>query len=301
MDMIQAYLNDLADPEEPGHTKPASPDTIKLRRKILTKANRELPHGLAYANGAELDAWVERQRNPNTRATYYVALVRGYAFWCRPSDPWLASNPADAMARRTFLPGEPRPASEEHLRTILERGEDPYRLWIVLAAYEGLRACEIAGLDREHVTAETLIVVRGKGGSPRSHDTDPLVWSLVQPLPPGPLARKPGGGRATAGEVSKRANYHLREVLGIEGVTLHMWRHRLGVQMQRLYRNIRVTQKALGHKSLTSTQRYTDASLDELREARAMLPRPSGAAAGRADAVVTGAAAGRSAGAGSRG
>lgn len=270
MDLIDAYLDDLIESH-------ASTETVKLRRKILTKADRELPHGLAYACAAELDEWIDRQQNPNTRATYAVALNRAYAFWNRPSDPWLASDPTETMARRGFLQGEPRPASEEALRAVLDRGADPYRLWVVLAAYQGLRACEIAGLDREHVTRETLIVVRGKGGAPRSHDTDPLVWSLVETLPPGPLARNSVGGRATAGEVSKRANHHLRHTLKLEGVTLHMWRHRLGVQMQRLYRNIRVTQRALGHKSLTSTQRYTDASLDELREARAMLPRPSAA------------------------
>lgn len=291
MDMIQAYLDHLTEER-------CSPRTIDLRRGILTQANRELPNGLAYACAAELDAWVQQRHNANTQTTYANGLISAYSWWTRPADPWLASNPTEAMQRYRWLDdGEPRAVTEEQLADILVRATDPYRLWIVLAAYQGLRACEIAGLDREHVSRDQLIVVRGKGGAPRSHDTDPFVWDLCRVLPPGPVARKPDGRRrASAREVSRRTNYHLQQVLGYEarpdlgeeGVTIHMMRHRMGVQMQKQYRNIRVTQRALGHKSLTSTQRYTDASLDELRAARAMLPRPAaGVAAGSGGAGAT--------------
>lgn len=270
MDMIDGYLAHLAD-------KGRSPDTIDLRRKILTKLHRDLPRGVGRACGAELDAWIDAQQSPNTRATYWVAIRGAYKFWTDPADPWLDSNPTDTMTARTFPQGQARPGKEEQLLVVLEHGADPYRLWAVLAAYQGLRCCEIAGLDREHITRDTLMVMRGKGGDPRVCDTDPLVWDLVRDLPRGPIARNAAGTRrATKGEVSKRANYHFRQ-LGLEGLTMHMWRHRMGVQMQRTYRNIRVTQKALGHKWLTSTQIYTDATLDELREARAMLPRPHAA------------------------
>ena len=270
MDMIDGYLEHLA-------SKGRSPDTVDLRRKILVKLNRDLPLGVARACGAELDAWIDAQRSANTRATYWVAIRSAYGYWTDPADPWLDANPTDAMSARTFPQGQARPGKEEQLLVVLEHGADPYRLWAALAAYQGLRCCEIAGLDREHITRDTLMVMRGKGGDPRVCDTDPLVWDLVRDMPRGPIARNPAGTRrATKGEVSKRANYHFRQ-LGLEGLTMHMWRHRMGVQMQRTYRNIRVTQKALGHKWLTSTQIYTDASMDEMREARAMLPRPHAA------------------------
>lgn len=267
VELIQAYLQRLADERR-------SPRTIDLRRKILTRLHRELPYGVAYACRDELEEWLRGCTSQNTLATYWVAMRAAYKFWTDPRDPWLDDDPTRDMAPQTFARGVARPGSEQQLATILARGQDPYRLWALIAAYQGLRCCEIAGLDRQHVTAETLTVVRGKGGRRRVLDTDPLVWDAVRPLPPGPIARTPdGAGRASAAQVSKRANYYFRVELGLD-VTMHQWRHRLGVQAQRLYKNIRVTQRMLGHESLSSTMIYTDADFDELRAARAMLPRP---------------------------
>lgn len=272
MELIDAYLRRLIDQRR-------SPDTVNLRRKILTKLHRDLPFGIARACRDELEAWLANCTNDNTIATYWVAMRSAYKFWCDPRDPWLVEDPTLDMASATFPRGRARPGSEQRLQIVLTRAEEPYRLWTLLAAYQGLRCIEISGLDREHVTAEELFVVRGKGGRPRVQDTDPLVWDAVQGLPPGPLARTPDGtGRATAAQVSKRANHHFQTALGLDGLTMHMWRHRLGVQAQRAYKNIRVTQRLLGHETLTSTQIYTDADLDELRAARAMLPRPGGPA-----------------------
>lgn len=268
VDLITAYLVRLADQRR-------SPDTIKLRRKILTKLHHDLPFGITRACQSELEAWLRGCATANTLATYWVAMRTAYKFWCDPRDPWLIEDPTRDMTPRTFPRGRARPGSEQRLEVILSRGEQPYRLWALLAAFQGLRCCEISGLDREHITAEELFVVRGKGGRPRVQDTDPLVWEAVRDLPPGPIARTPDGlERATAAQVSKRANHHFQTTLGLDGLTMHMWRHRLGVQAQRAYKNIRVTQRLLGHETINSTQIYTDADLDELRAARAMLPRP---------------------------
>jgi site-specific recombinase XerD len=60
------------------------------------------------------------------------------------------------------------------------------------------------------------------------------------------------------------------------GVALHRQRHWLGVTTQARYRDLRVTQAMLGHLSLQSTQIYTDATAEQQRAARAMLPRLAG-------------------------
>jgi site-specific recombinase XerD len=75
--------------------------------------------------------------------------------------------------------------------------------------------------------------------------------------------------------VSARAGDHFKRVLGIP-VTLHRMRHWLGTTVQREYRDIRVTQRLLGHATLASTQVYTTATDEQQRAARATLPRFGG-------------------------
>lgn len=273
MEMIDSYLEYLA-------KRKCSADTIKLRRKILSVLHRSLMLGVGYTSRIELETWLHGHKSPNTLATYWVALKSFYGWASDPRDPWITEDPTVDMIPVQFMPGEARPAKEEHLAVILDRAVEPFRTWVIIAAYQGLRCCEIAGLERQHITRDTLLVVRGKGGKARRHDTDPLVWEVVRALPVGPVARNQRTGeQATATYVSKRTNYYLEHQLGLAGVTMHMFRHRLGVEVQRRYKNIRVTQEMLGHAWVTSTQIYTAADRDEMRAARAMLPRPAAAPA----------------------
>lgn len=281
MDMIDAYVEHIR------RTSPSgSKATPMRRREVLTLLDRELPRGLDRTCTEELEDWLHAGCNhrtgapwsQNTKATYCAAIKSAYAFWADPADPWIDEDPAADLTPVRGVKGVARPGSEEQLTHILTHGAEPYRTWTLIAAYQGLRCVELSALNREHITRETLMVLRGKGGKPRSHDTDPLVWDAVRDLPPGPVCRDMWGReRASAYYISRMASRYFSEQLGFEGLTMHMWRHRLGVQAQRLYKNARVTQKLLGHETLSATQIYTDADFDEQRAARAMLPRPHAA------------------------
>lgn len=284
VDLIDAYLEHL-------RRAGRSAVTIRRRREVLTQLHRQLPLGLGYTCRDELAAWLadgkqrlkdgtEKPWSQNTRATYCAAIRSAYAFWADPADPWLDGNPTEGIDQVPFLKGVARPVEDAELWAILDRARQPYRLWALIAAYQGLRCIELSGLDREHVTETTLHVVRGKGGKPRVHDTDPYVWAAVRDLPPGPVCRDIWGrARASAAYITQRASHHFQVELGLEKITMHRFRHWLGVHIQATYRDIRVTQEALGHESLSSTQIYTRATLDQQRAARAMLPRPVGAPA----------------------
>jgi integrase/recombinase XerC len=287
MDMIDAYIEHVE-----STSRSRSRDTPRHRRVILNALQRDLPHGIDHTCTEELIDWLNAPnsrtgatRSANTLATYLTCLRSAYAFWADPADPWINEDPTVGIPHYPRQKGRARPGAEEQLAFIIEHGTEPYRLWTIIAAYQGLRCVELSGLNREHITAQRLIVVRGKGGRSRVHDTDPLVWSAVRDLPPGPVCRDiTTGGRAGPNHISLNAGRYFRSI-GFPGLTMHMWRHRLGVQVQRLYRDIRVTQEMLGHDSLTSTQIYTDASEDQTREARAMLPRPGAGPAGYAGAA----------------
>jgi len=177
------------------------------------------------------------------------------------------------MVRPPRPRGIAHPVEDDVLWELLERCRQPFRRWVVLGAYQGLRCCEISLLDREHVSQQRLHVVRGKGGQPRVHDTDPMVWIELRDLPPGPVARRADGTRATAHQITGRAWEYFHATLGLD-VSMHMLRHWLGVNTQRLYKDIRVTQEVLGHANISSTQIYTEGDIDQQAAARAMLPRP---------------------------
>lgn len=254
-----------------------SADTIGKRRDILRQLDRALPYGIGQTEPGELRGWLYRdQWSQNTRATYYACLRSFYRWAVTGSDPWLSHDPTGELEQVSPMKGSARAVTDEELTRVLRDGADPYRLWTLIAAYQGLRCCELAGLDREHVSEQQLIVVRGKGGRPRAHDTHPDVWAAVKDLPPGPIVRTADGRRATAHYVSAMASVHFQQDLGLSGVTMHRFRHWLGVNLQKRYKNLRVTQAALGHASLSSTQIYTGADDSELRAARSTLPRLGG-------------------------
>lgn len=268
--VIAAYLEHL-------RRAGRSDETIRGRREILHRLNRHLPYGVGQTSDVELAAWLYRDDLAlNTKYTYWSALRSFYGWAAGSADPWLSFDPTARMEAVHAVRGLPRPVTDEQLRRILAEAAEPVRTWALIAAYQGLRCIEISRLDREHVDEQTFIVVKGKGGRPRVHDTHPDVWAALAGLPSGPVAVGPDGQRATTFEVSSIAALHFRRQLKMPGVSLHRLRHWLGVTMQREYRDIRVTQEALGHRSLQSTQVYTMATPEQQRAARAMLPRLAG-------------------------
>lgn len=267
MEIIEAFLEHV---RRAGGTEA----TLRARRELLYRMNRELPYGIGQTSPEELGAWLYREEwSRNTRATYYCGMKAFYGWAADPADPWISADPTVGLEPCTRVAGLPRPVTDEELRRILTEAIEPYRTWAKLAAYQGIRCIEISRLDREHITQQQLIVVKGKGGWPRAHDTHEIVWEAVKDLPPGPVARDEAGNRATPFDVSVRAAGYFRYRLGMPGVGLHRLRHWMGVNVQRTYRDIRVTQAMLGHRSLSSTQVYTMADDQQQRDARATLPR----------------------------
>lgn len=270
MELIDAYLEHM---RRAGSTEM----TLAKRGEILNRLNRELPYGIGQTNTEELSVWLYRDEwSTNTKATYWRAIRSFYSWAASPKDPWLNGDPTEEMDKVDTLRGVPRPVTDEQLARILTEAAEPIRTWAKIAAYQGLRCIEISRCDREHITREHFYVVRGKGDKPRVHDTDPDVWEAVKDLPKGPLAIGENGERLTSFEVSCQAAHYFRRQMGMPGVSLHRLRHWLGVNVQKRYRDIRVTQAVLGHVSLSSTQIYTMGDEEQQRAARATLPRFDG-------------------------
>lgn len=265
-DLIQGYISWLR--KESSSTK-----TIKDRLRILTTMDKDLPYGLDMANTDELEAWLWREGwSEGTRETYYYAFT-GFFRWAVKKEI-LDFDPSHEITPPRVPQRLPRPISDEELTQLLARAAAPYQLWVKLAAYGGLRCLDISRLDRERINERTITIIRSKGAKARVVPTHELVWEAVRDLPPGPITEH------DADYVAQRSAIHFSRSLGMRGVTLHRCRHWFGTMVQRLYRDLRVTQELMGHADPRTTAGYAMVAGEQTRAAIDVLPRFDAAGGG---------------------
>lgn len=231
--------------------------TIHDREEVLRRLDRELPLGLVEANVEELQDWLGRPGwSRQTKATYYTHIVGFYRWASHPDRPvGLEYDPTVGLVRPHVPLAEPRPITTDQLTRALGALHNPYRLYVELAAFAGLRAIEISRLNRADITKEQIVVRRGKGDKSRSIETSPALWRSVQPLPNGPVARTVRGDRASAQYVSAITARWLDKV-DLGDVTLHRCRHWFATYALDEGAEVTAVQKAMGHGSLGTTAGY---------------------------------------------
>lgn len=245
--------------------------TITKRGELLRRVDRDLPFGIEGATVEELTGWLagpgERRRGEWSQAAKhnYYHHIRGFFTWaCNPDNPQLDWDPSAALTRPTVPDGEPRPVTDDELAAALAGSGEPWFLAILLAAYAGLRCCELARIRREHIT-EDDIMIRGKGGKSRRVPTTPVVWVEVKDLPRGPV-----GPSDDAQWISRNALYHLQRI-GLD-VSMHRFRSWYATNMLRGGTDLLTVSKLLGHASPKTTAVYCLISAEQRRAAVAALP-----------------------------
>lgn len=250
-----------------------SPKTIDCRIRVLKKLHNDLPFGLLYASTDELDDWM--QSNPAwsawTRRTYAIHL-RSFYRWA--NGRYLHGDPTADMVRPRTPAGVPHPVTDNELAIALRRSPEPWFTAITLASFAGLRASELSGVNREHVTEHMIRIVRAKGGDPASVDTHPIIWKLAERRRPGPLAAQSDGRPINGKWLSDRSRKYFDRI-GLPGVTMHRFRHWFGTTLLNGGADLRAVQEAMRHRSITSTQGYTLVSGGQRRLAIRSLPTPT--------------------------
>lgn len=195
------------------------------------------------------------------------ASLRAFYAWAVATER-MAKDPARTLLPVTPDPGKPRPAPDADIDWALERASGDLALMIRLAAYAGLRCCEIAAVRSEHVTSRRSadgamysLRVSGKGEKVRIVPIPPVVAHDIIDRAgiafPGQI-----DGHLSAAYVSRLISDALPE-----GVTAHMLRHRFATKAYAGSKNLRAVQELLGHASIATTQVYTYVDDDELRKA----------------------------------
>jgi integrase/recombinase XerC len=245
-------------------------DLRQFRRFLAARHIGQLAHVDARLLRQYLARLYEADLSRASIARKLAAIRSCLAFLCRRGG--LAKNPA----REVVPPRPPKrlvsflPIDEATL--LLERPAAARDRAILEMLYAtGARVAELCGLDLADVDrAGGTIRVRGKGAKER---VIPVGDAALQALDAylrarantdGPLIRNVRGGRLTARSVHRIVKAQSRAAGLTRRVTPHTLRHTFATHMLDAGADLRLIQDLLGHSRLSTTQRYTHVSADQL-------------------------------------
>lgn len=254
--------------------------TLGCRRRVMVGLAEYLGRDPVDATYRELYGWqVNVARTSIGYMSWQTSLIRPYYRWLHDRGV-RPDNPAALLPCPPAKPGLPRPMDEHKVMQMI--ADAPPRLlpWLILAAWCGLRAGEIAAMRVEHLSVDRAgrawCLVHGKGGRQREVSIPSWAWPIVQAAsaPAGPCWRKVIGFGAVGPDlVSGLCNTYLHKI-GIAD-TLHSLRHRAATLMLDDTQRIEVVQDFLGHSNPRITRVYTLVRSSRIGDAIDRLPRPS--------------------------
>ena len=139
----------------------------------------------------------------------------------------------------------------------------------------GLRISEALNLNIGDITAENYLKIKGKGNKERIVPILPIVKEQIEAyLHQCPYKMHIGdplflgaGGERLLPRIVQRQMQKIRLSLGLpDTITPHALRHSFATHLLSQGTNLRAIQELLGHASLTTTQRYTDISIEKMTE-----------------------------------
>lgn len=209
-------------------------------------------------------------RKLSTLRTFFRYLVR---------EGVLASNPAEGLATPKINRYLPKTLSVDEATALMERGYGDSlldlrdRAIVELFYSSGLRVSELTGLDVGSLDLrDKLVRVLGKGRKERivpigrkAHEAL-LAYLAERTLPDGnePLFLNARGGRLTPRSVQRNLKVRLIKAGVIKDISPHALRHSFATHLLDGGADLRAIQELLGHASLSTTQKYTQVSVDQL-------------------------------------
>lgn len=209
-----------------------------------------------------------------------LASLRSFCqFWIRQGE--MASNPAKEVATPKIPKRVPHFLSVDETFQLLDlpKGTDLLSMRdkavMELIYSSGLRVSELVGLNVEHMDLEgSKVRVLGKGSKERIVPvTDKALGALKKYCAHrGEVAKSDElalfvnrrGGRLTARSVERMIRKYLREANIDKRVTPHVLRHTFATHLLNQGADLRGIQELLGHASLSTTQKYTHVSVDQI-------------------------------------
>lgn len=212
-----------------------------------------------------------------------AALKTFYAYLLRQGK--IRSNPAELIQAPKAEKYVPKVLSVDDVFALLEdrfgAGPEGRRDRAILELFygSGIRLSELAGLNVADVDlAGSLVKVRGKGARERLVPLGPpsrdalARWIEERPALvregrtglEGPLFLNRAGGRLSGRSVARLLDAWVRESGIGRKISPHALRHSFATHLLDAGADLRSIQEMLGHKSLSTTQKYTAVSIGRL-------------------------------------
>jgi len=274
MDRILSFLAFLrAERAAPPHTLRA------YGREMSSLAARLDPRPVESASLLDLRGHLAEGASAPASLQQRIGAIRTFFRWL-VREGVIAESPADRLSSPRVKRPLPRVLEvNEASGVVSEPTGDGWRRARNVALLEvaygaGLRVAEVAALDVPdvRVDAGTVTVRSGKGRKARIVPLGPpalaavAAWCAEAGLVEGPLFRNVQGRRLTS-----RGIYDIVRASGVANglsdVHPHALRHSFATHLLGAGADIRSIQEMMGHASLSTTQRYTQVELDQLRRA----------------------------------
>jgi integrase/recombinase XerC len=292
-ELIERYLHYLQ------YERNASPHTLRNYRSDLLQFRDFLAQGqprpsvtLGSVDALRIRAFLAdlyaRQRKKTSIARKLAAVRAFFKFLAR--ERRLEKNPAADISTPKLDKSLPRIMSEEEVNTFLDQvgraaaGGDPAlmrdRAILELLYASGLRVSELTGLDLRSVNfGDCFVLVRGKGRKERIVPFGSKARLALEAYLPQreknlkenraatpALFLNARGGRLSARSVDRLLKQRLRQWAPQVKASPHSLRHAFASHLLTEGADLRAIQEMLGHKSLATTQKYTQVSIKQLIE-----------------------------------
>lgn len=292
-ELIERYIQYMQ------YERNASPHTLRNYRSDLEQFRQFLAQGMAGApvdvrsiDALRIRSYLSRlysNERKKTSVARKLAAVRAF-FKFVARELKLEKNPALSVSSPKLDKVLPRIMTEEEMNSFLDqvaqaaKNGDPMmirdRAMLELLYASGLRVSELVGLDLRSVSfGDGMVLVRGKGrkerivpfgSKARQSLTDylPVREKLLREWKTGEAALflNARGRRLTARSVDRLLKKHVRAMGPAIKVSPHSMRHAFASHLLTEGADLRAIQEMLGHKSLATTQKYTQVSIKQLMD-----------------------------------
>ena len=233
----------------------------------------------------EFLGWLYRKGNGKSSVARKLATLKSF-FRYLHSEGRLAVNPARLVKSPKLPQKNPRVLSIQQVDSIIELPDTSTpkglrdRVMLEFLYASGLRVSELVGLNMQDLSlSQRLVRVSGKGRRERLVPFGNRALSALEAYLPARLqilSRQPSrkgadalllnlrGGRLGVRSVQKKLAEYVRLSALALHVHPHTFRHSFATHLLNNGADLRSVQELLGHKSLSSTQRYTHLTVDEL-------------------------------------